>query len=396
MSILGHRFQSTILGTGLVGLALVSQLEAQGARLAPKLSLAAGAATGCAAFATPVMPTAPSPLGEDPEVRRLIELGNEAALQGEHQAARDAFQRAAQLAPANARLAYYLGRQHEELQEFSAAVREYCRYLALAASAPDADEVRGRIVRLVPASELARMDELRGTFRSAVALLQRRQYGAADSLFSSIAQQLPAAPEVYFNRALARAARGLRGAALEDFEKYLELAPLAPDRTQVRSATSRLQDRVYSPGSAFGSGLAVPGMGQMSTGRPLLGVLLLGAVASTLSYGLTQERTVHAAAFTDPFGNRYVDSLPATTRPRLLPGVTAAAVLWLGSAWEAAAYARRTRARAEAIIAGGTETGLGWTLSADGYEIRAGLSLTLPGGRHTPDSSPGNTGPPKR
>ena len=362
-------------------------MHAQGPRLAPKPALAAGAPTGCAAFPAPSLPTAPSPLGEDPEARRLIELGNEAALQGEHQAARDAFQRAAQLAPTNARLAYYLGRQHEELGDFTAAVREYCRYLALAPNAPDADEVRGRIVRLVPASELARMDELRATFRSAVALLERRQFGAADSLFTNIAQQLPSAPEVYFNRGLARAARGLRGAALEDFEKYLELAPTAPDRVQLRGATSRLQDRVYNPGSAFGAGLAVPGMGQMSTGRPLLGVLVLGAVAGAISSALSEERIFEVASFTDPFGNRYVDSLPATARPRFVTAAGAAALLWLGSAWEAAAYARRTRERAEAIIASTTGSGPTLAFGTDGRVTRVGLSVPLPGYRKPPSST---------
>jgi hypothetical protein len=184
-----------------------------------------------------------------------------------------------------------------------------------------------------------------------VALLERRQFGAADSVFGAISEQLPTAPEVFYNRALARAASGRRPQAIADFEKYLELAPQASDRSAIRSAMNRLQDRVYGPGQALGSGVLVPGFGQMSTGRPVLGVLVLGAVTGALVFALAEQQTIHVATFTDPFGNPYVDSLPRTERPNLVLGAAGAAALWLGSAWEAMSYARRTRARAEAIIA---------------------------------------------
>lgn len=172
----------------------------QPARLPVKTALAASGVSGCAAFPPPAQVRASAPSAES-ESRRLIDDAQDAALQGDHTAARDAFAKASLLVPGNARVAYYLGRELEALAESNPAVREYCRYLALSPSAPDGDEVRGRIVRLTPATELARVDEARANFRSGVALLQRRQYLAADSAFAAVARQVPAAPEPYFNRA---------------------------------------------------------------------------------------------------------------------------------------------------------------------------------------------------
>ncbi len=55
--------------------------------------------------------------------------------------------------------------------------------------------------------------------------------------------------------------------------------------------------------------------------------------------------------YTDPFGNTYTDSTTRTTRPLAVAGLAGAGAIWLGAAWEAVAYASRSRSRAEAIIA---------------------------------------------
>lgn len=320
-------------------------------RFKVKTALAASGVSGCAAFPAPPPAQATTP-NADAESRRLIDEAQDAALQGDHAAARDAFARASTLVPGNARVAYYLGRELEALTENTSAVREYCRYLALSSSAPDADEVRGRIVRLTPASELARVDEARANFRSGIALLERRQYLAADSAFAAVTRQVPAAPEPFFNRALSRAARGSRTEALQDFERYLELSPQAADLAQVRRSMTRLPDRVYGPGQAFGQGLLFPGLGQMSTGRPVFGVLVLGTVAGAVVAAFTAKEEQVIEQFTDPFGNAYTDSLARTTYPLAVAGLATAGAVWVGAALESMGYARRSRTRAEAIIAG--------------------------------------------
>jgi tetratricopeptide (TPR) repeat protein len=367
------KVSATLTALSLIGTAASAQ--PQPIRLPVKTGLAASGISGCAAFPPPAQVRATSPTA-DAESRQLIDEAQDAALQGDHATARDAFAKAATLVPGNARVAYYLGRELESLDDNSSAVREYCRYLALSPSAPDGDEVRGRIVRLTPASELARVDEARANFRSGVALLQRRQYLAADSAFGAVSRQVPAAPEPYYNRALSRAARGDRTPAMQDFERYLELAPQASDLVQVRGSMARLPDRVYGPGQALGSGLLFPGMGQMSTGRPVLGVVALGAVAGAVVLALSSKDEVVTERFTDPFGNPYTDSLTRTTRPLAAAGLAAAGVVWLGAAWEAASYARRSRSRAESIIARHEGSGAMLAVSALPRR-RVGLALAF-------------------
>lgn len=378
--------RAIVLAAAAAG-AVATSLSAQQqpVRLPVKIALAASGVSGCAAFPPPAQIRATSPTA-DVESRQLIDQAQDAALQGNHETARDAFAKAATLVPGNARVAYYLGRELEALNDNSTAVREYCRYLALSPSASDGDEVRGRIVRLTPATELARVDEARANFRSGVALLQRRQYLAADSAFAAVSRQVPSAPEPYYNLALSSAARGDRTEAMQRFERYLELSPQASDMVQVRGSMSRLPDRVYGPGQALGSGLLFPGMGQMSTGRPVLGVLALGAVAGAVVMALTSKDEVVTERFTDPFGNGYTDSLTRSTRPLAVAGLATAGVVWLGAAWESASYARRSRARAEAIIATTTGFGIpeGTQLAVKALprgRIGVGVLMRLPGDR---------------
>lgn len=339
----------THLGVATAFACLGRAATAQGFGL--KTSLAAGGVSGCAPFTSTASTPTPSNPSKDAEALQLISEAEAAALQGEHVAARDAFTKAAVLAPANARVAYYLGREHEALNENTNAVRQYCRYLTLMPGAPDANEVRGRVVRLTPVSELNRMEEAKANFQSGVALLRRRQYAAADSVFGFVALQVPSAPEPHFNRGLARAAQGERANAMQDFEKYLELAPQAGDRATLREAISQLPDRVYNPGQAFGSGLLVPGLGQMSTGRPMLGVVALGTVGAAVGLAVRSVERTETRVFTDPFGTQYTDTITTTKRPQLIAGLATAGAIWLGAALESITYARRSRARAEAIIA---------------------------------------------
>jgi tetratricopeptide (TPR) repeat protein len=337
-------FALVALSYGLVGLPAGAQ------RLAPKRSLAVSGPAGCAAYPAPPTPPTGLPSGDDADTRRLIDQGQEAAAQGEHAAARDAFARAAEQAPGNARLAYYLGREHEALNAGSDAVRQYCRYLALAPDAPDTEEVQSRIARLVPAQERSRIEEARASFRSGVALLERREFGAADSVFGAVATRLPTAPEIFFNRGLARAARGERAGAMEDLEQYLALSPAGSDRAAVLAAMTRLQEPTYSAGQAFGSGLLLPGMGQMTTGRPVIGVAVLGAVAGAAAFGLMEETRTEARTCQDPFGNPYPCPQSVSERPNAAAAGAVAAVLWIGAALEARGYANRTQARAQDIL----------------------------------------------
>lgn len=339
----------TIIGALVLLGAPMRRAVSQGLR--PKLALAGTNSPGCSKLPAPNVVATPAAPAAEAEARQLVEAAQDAALQGEHAQARDAFAKASQLTPQNSRLSYYLAREHEAMGNDSAAVRQYCRYLALSPAAPDGDEVRGRVVRLVPARDLTRLEEARGSFRAGVALLQRRQYSAADSAFGVVATSLPTAPEPYYNRALSRAARGARASALEDFEKYLELAPGAPDRNAVRSTMAQLPERLYRPASALGSGLVLPGLGQMNTGRPIFGVVLLGVAGGAATFAVTAKHSTEVRTFQLPFGGgTYTERVPVTSHPNLVTGGVALAVVWLGGALEASAFARRSRAKAEGVL----------------------------------------------
>lgn len=367
---------------GVISVVGLAGPRGAGGQLAPKRALAATAPQGCAALIVPV-PSAAARNADDQETRRLINAGQEASLQGDHAAARDAYAEAVTRDPRNAVLAYYLGREFELLGAHNEAVKEYCRYLQLSPNARDSDEVQGRIVRLTPRSQLAQVDEAKANFSSGVALLERRQYVAADSLFGSIATQLPNSPEIYFNRALSRAARGARALAMEDFQKYLDLAANPPDRSAINSAVARLQDRVFGSGQALGSGLAFPGMGQMSTGRPLFGVAVLGAVAGAIVWSLTDVQKLETRTYPAPFppNTTYTDTVLVTRKPNFVVGATAASVVWVGAALEGMSYARRTRARAESIIQIGPVAAPGAPdlfLAFAGRRVGAGVAVRLP------------------
>lgn len=322
-------------------------------RLAPKATLSAIGPAGC----MPVPPAAAvngAPLSARDaadSARALIASGQDAALQGDHAAARDAFLLASRLAPSNARVAYYLGREYEDLGEVRNATKEYCRYLSLLPTAADGDEVRGRIQRLTPPAEIVRSDEARAAFRSGVNLLQQRHLVAADSAFSQVIRTLPGAGEAYYNRALARAARGERNAAIQDFERYMQLSPGAADHASIRSAMTRLQDRVWDASSVFWQGLIAPGVGQMSTGRPIRGVFILAMSGGIVAAGLTSKSDLQTNEYVDPFGNPYIDTVRVTERPYLVPAASVVAAVWLLSAFEASAFARGSLARARGIIA---------------------------------------------
>ncbi|HEV8364031.1 MAG TPA: hypothetical protein VGQ52_10985 [Gemmatimonadaceae bacterium] len=336
-----------------VGVTPVAAQSATPPRLAPKTALSAAGPAGCVAVAPTASTDGATLSARDlaDSTRRLVSQGRDAALQGDHAAARDAFLLAARFAPTNAQVAYYLGREHEDLGEHPAASREYCRYLFLLPTAPDADEVRGRILRLTPPAEIARSDEARAAFRSGVTLLQQRQLVAADSAFGTVIRALPAASEGYYNRALARAARGERAAAMQDFERYLQLSPGANDQAAIRSAMARLQDRVWDASSVFLQGLIAPGVGQMATGRPIRGVFILAIGGGIAAAGLTSKSTLQTNEYRDPFGNPYIDSVQVTERPYLVPAAGALAAVWILSAWEASAFARGSLARARGILA---------------------------------------------
>lgn len=327
----------------LTGSVLVSaEVEAQ---LPPKRTLAATSTLPCPATA----PNTVSARNDSPDVRRLMALGHEAAIVGDHRQARDVFVDAARLSPGDERIAYQLGRAYEELGEKPNAVREYCRFLALAPNASDAADVRTRITGLTASATGAPTpgEQAANTFRLGVTHLEQRRWRDASDAFGRVIQALPRAPEAYYDRAIALTALQERDAAVKDLEQYLALRPAAEDQAQVRAQIDALRRPTWSTSTALVTGLVLPGLGQAYTSRPWLG-LGVAAVAGTSLFLALQSKdeqeirdyTVKIPGFPDIVN---IDTVTVTKHPYYAAGLAAFTTLTIGAAFEAARYARRSQ-----------------------------------------------------
>ena len=134
-------------------------------------------------------------------------------------------------------------------------------------------------------------------------------------------------------------------------QRIAELAlALPPDTTVVRIPVAAAAPHMPSAGAAFFGGLIIPGLGQMTTHRPLAGVLVLAASGGALAYGLqSQPKTVqvnHTAI--DPLGHSYTyqTTETRTERPNAAAGFGAAAGIAVIAAIEAATHAHSSNSAA--------------------------------------------------
>lgn len=314
--------------------------------LSPKRTLTTGPAPGCR---IPAAGQAAVARRDNAEARRLATAGQEAALNGDQTAARDAFARAAVLNPGDERIAYDLARAHEELSDTTKAITEYCRYLTLSPAGGEANDVRSRLVQLVPRPEQQRADDVQVAFRLGLALYDDGSYAAAAKAFDDVVANAPTAPEGFFNRGLAQSAVGRRAAALTDLEQYRAAAPTVDDRVDVGRAIEVLRRPVFSPGVAFARSL-MPGFGQLYTGRPIRGLIVLAAVAGSAGAAFVQKTTETEVAYVDPNGVPAPYTTRTTERPYFIPAIAAAGGLTIIGMIEAVLYAKGTQ-RGSSIVA---------------------------------------------
>lgn len=175
--------------------------------------------------------------------------------------------------------------------------------------------------------------------RAGITFLASRNPGAAVQTLDSAASGAPGWPEVFFTRALAYQAAGQSGQAITDLRRYLQLRPNAADRHDV---TTRIDALGRSPGAALAYGI-LPGGGQFYTHQPVLGVVVLGGVASGAAWALKQTTTQQLRTFTDPFGRVDTFTVNITKRKNLAAGAAVAGAVWLAGAIEAAVHASSAR-----------------------------------------------------
>jgi tetratricopeptide (TPR) repeat protein len=323
-----------------IAIALCLTAASAGAQgLAPKRELLGGAASVCASTPPPA-PSAPAPTAA---VDSLLTAGSRAAILGDQATARTIFQRAAQLDPQNPVVAYRLARTEEELGQGEAAAAEYCRYLALAPGAPNAAEVRERVEILAPPTPSPLSAEGTTYLRAGLEEYDRRDWERAAYSFTVVLRGCPDCASVWFDRGLAYAASRRNADAVRDFRKYLELVPDAADGKPVlayveslrRAAGPLASSPRAAPVGVLIQGLALPGLGQLTTGRPVLGVAVLGSVAAAIYYGTRPHTVVRTVRAEDPFGNPYEYQRSSVERTHLALGLGIAVSVSLASAIEA-------------------------------------------------------------
>lgn len=304
------------------------------------------------------------------EAARLADRGRQAALLGDNEEAVALLQRAAELDPADADVAYRLGRAREEGSQTAEAVGAYCRYLALAPAGDDAGDVRARLAALPPSPEGARAERAATRFRAGLAAYGRGELVAAEQAFDEALREAPQLAAAFYDRAVVRAARNNAGGAAKDLQRYLELQPAAPDRGAVRDRIAALgappAPRVAAArpvpqqgGEVLAGALVVPGLGQFLTGRPGLGALVLGGAAAAAFVALQPQDVTVVREYPLPFGEgTYTDTTVEQQRTRLVPGLAAAAVITAAGALEAYLHARRARSAVAAAAGASSPVGL--------------------------------------
>jgi tetratricopeptide (TPR) repeat protein len=299
----------------------------------------------CAPAASSPAPTA----DQRRQARELAQRAQQAAILGDRSAARDQLRQATALDPANPELSYQLARAQEALGANDEATAAYCRFLALAPSAPEAAEVRDRLTALQRTAQTTVSDRILAPFRIGVTAYEAGRFAQAAIAFGNAIALQPDWADAYYDRALANAARGQRELAIADLQQYLRLRPEAEDRRAVIARIATLRGGPLSPPAALGLGLVIPGAGQMYTGRRVFGVVTLAAAGGALAYALksgpvTKEFLVEPV---DPFGNPlppFIETRTETGRPNLGTGLAVAGAIAGATAIEAFLHARRVNA----------------------------------------------------
>ncbi|TVR65653.1 MAG: hypothetical protein EA422_03650 [Gemmatimonadales bacterium] len=98
----------------------------------------------------------------------------------------------------------------------------------------------------------------------------------------------------------------------------------------------------FTPGGTLARGLLIPGLGQLHTQRPAMGLLVLAGAGVGVFLASRSELTDERRTFSGPFGEpEYQSVVRVETYPQRELGIGLAAVALLGGALEAFTYARR-------------------------------------------------------
>jgi len=308
-------------------------------------------APGVGPYACPAV-AVQRPPGEEERVqaRELASTAAQSLILGDLERARALLDRAAELDPSSADLAYRHARVLEDMGERQAAIAEFCRVLAVDPRAEGVDDARERIETLAGNRDVPYPPDAVAEFQKAVEWADAGLLQNALTSFEMILGAAPDWPEAVYDRAVIADRLGRNADAVRDYRRYLELSPTASDAVAVSQRLGELQSAMLvstpNPGAALALGIILPGMGQFYSGRALGGltVLALAGGAAAAGYFVTD---VNVKCLSDPGPD---GSCPEgqvlgeeTDRPYLVAGVGAAAAIGVIGAVEAFVKLRRLR-----------------------------------------------------
>ncbi|MEX2471178.1 MAG: tetratricopeptide repeat protein [Gemmatimonadota bacterium] len=299
---------------------------------------------------TPAVVVDPGPEARA-QAAELASTADQSVVLGDLERAATLLERATELAPFSAELAYRRGRVLEDLGQTQAATSSYCRVLGTVQAEGMHEDVRDRIEALNE-KESDASDATRSAAADAVTAAEAGQLAEALGTFDQVVRDAPLWADGAYNRAVTLDRMGRNSEAMLAFGHYLELAPSAPDAVMVARRIGQLEallaslQNTPSPYTALALGALVPGMGQFYSGRARSGLLVVALTAGTLAGGFfITEVDVRCQVAVEPGASCPPEAVASRNneRPHMWSAVGVAAGVAMFGAAEAFINARLRR-----------------------------------------------------
>lgn len=330
-------------------------------------------AFACPAFASPAVAGAEARA----QAGQLASTASQAVLLGELDRASALLERATELDPASADLAYRHARILEDLGQPEAASEEYCRSLALLDTGETAQDARARLQALVEAESEQVPTEAVAAFQMGLEAVDAGALEDAVDAFAVAETEGAGWAAPTYNRGVTLERLGRAAEAAQALSYYLELRPDAPDALAVSRRIGQLQSLAVtggpSPGTALTLGILMPGLGHFYSGRAGSGFAVLTLAGGAVAAGFLVKE-VDVTCLTPQQGACPPDQVVSrrTSRPYLMASIAAAAAIGLAGAIEAFVDARGRRSAAGPFPQGGDDGGF---VVLPGLGLRPGAQL---------------------
>lgn len=311
--------------------------------------------TSCA----PLEPGPPGSAEARAQSAQLASTAEQSIILGDLTRAATLLERAVELDPASADLAYRRARVLEDSGDAEGAITEYCRAIGLAGDGAGDRDARIRLDAIAAGERATVPDRALVAFEEGLAAVASDRYRAAAQAFGAARDRAPLWADAAYNHGIALDQVGRSAEAAEALLRYLELRPGASDAIAVSQRIGQLQSLAIgagpSPGAALTLGTLLPGMGHFYSGRPLGGFMILAVAGGAISAGLLVEDVHIRCLNADEVGGSCPPGQVVsrrTERPHLELGLGLAAAVGVVGAIEAFVHLRGRRSGARSFPAG--------------------------------------------